>query len=128
MSGGDPKLEAILASNKLLTALVAEVRGLRADVQALGKRTEALKPGPLLIAIAEAAGNRMFTTRELVHHADYRAPLHEVIGGKSPKALGRLFRRIENQDFDGLCIKSIGPSRDGVLWRVCEFGGNTPTL
>jgi hypothetical protein len=127
LTEAEPDLGLAVSDRDLLQAILVELRGLHGKFDALTNRDERLKPALLLAAIADAAGDRLFTTRELVHHADYAEPLRAVINGKTPKALGRIFRQIENQNFDGLCIKGLGPSRDGVLWRVCEFGANTLT-
>jgi hypothetical protein len=114
------------AELQLLEAIMAQVMSLHAKIDAQSKRDAGIDAGALVVAIAECAGDHVFTTRELVHHADYAEPLRQLINGRSPKALGRIFRQIENHDFDGLTIRAIGPSRDGVLWRV--FGANTLTL
>lgn len=118
---------APVTTSQLLEELLAEVRGLRADLCELRRKSEPpVKPGDLITAIAECVGDSEFTTTDLVHHARYAEPMREKLSGMSPKKIGRLFRKIEGQDFDGLCISRIGDDRDGVLWRICEFGDLGP--
>jgi hypothetical protein len=74
-----------LSHDELISTLLTEIRGLRADLQALHRKRDPLKPGELLAAIAVCAGEREFTTAELCNHARYAEPLRAVISGRSPK-------------------------------------------
>lgn len=98
--------------------ILAEIRELRAERQ----RRQPVDSARLVAAIAECAGDREFTTGELVRHAPYAEPLRDLLAGMPPKKIGKLFRQIEGQDLDGLCIVRLAAHREGVLWRVCEFG------
>ena len=76
----------------------------------------------LLAAIAECAPETDFTTGELVRHARFAEPLKELLNGMPPKKIGRLFKRIEGQDFNGLRVERIGSDSAGVIWRVYGDG------
>ena len=109
---------------ELLKELLVEIRLLRADLASFRRPDHALEPGSLLAAIAECAPDTDFTTRELVRHARFAEPMKELLNGMPPKKIGRFFKRIEGQDFNGLRVERIGSDSAGVIWRV--YGDEVP--
>ncbi|HZH10567.1 MAG TPA: hypothetical protein VEZ24_09360 [Microvirga sp.] len=111
-------------TNTLLRALIAEVKGLRAD---LARQTGAEDPastlGDLVEAIAFTVGDRVFTAPELAKFAEAAPPeklqiaLHAA-GGTNPRKVGKLLRRMEKQECGGWRVVQIGSDRDGLLWKV----------
>jgi hypothetical protein len=73
----------------------------------------------LVVAIADHAGDRAFTVRELMHHAEVvKGPLRSAIGNRSPRQLGKALRAISGRDFSGLSVEWIGKDRDGAIWHI----------
>jgi hypothetical protein len=114
------------ASTDLLRELVAEVRGLRADLVA-HRRERKLSPADravlstVLPTIAATVGDRVFTVSELVAHAQLPAAteLREAIAtAGGAHALGRLLKRGEHADVGGLALETLGVDRDGRMWRI----------
>jgi hypothetical protein len=111
-------------TNALLRVLIAEIRGLRADLA--GKETVASEAAGfegLVDAIAFAVGDREFTAVELAQFADAAPPerlqrvLHEA-GGTNPRKVGKLLHRLSKLDLSGWQVHRIGVERDGLIWKV----------
>lgn len=83
----------------------------------------------LLIAIAEAIGDRPFTSAQLMAHADADPALREALTAAditTPRELGTLCaRRLEGAPLAGLCLERVHEHRDGILWRVRVFDPHT---
>jgi hypothetical protein len=85
------------------------------------------RAGELVLAIEATAGERVFTSGELIVAASLpeavalRDAITATVGRLNAKALGKLLRRIEGADFDGLTVQRIGDDRGGVLWRVSRL-------
>jgi hypothetical protein len=105
----------------LLRELVAEVRGLRADL------TRDRRPSRLtrhdrdrLVAILPAAGgvfgSELFTAKELLEHD--AAALRLVLRGLTARQLGRLLQRAEGAVLGGYTVQRDGVKVGAVLWRV----------
>ena len=119
----------------LLVEILAELRGLRADMMAANELSSQrlTQPGEadLLRAIAATTEGLKFTVSELLLHAEVVADraadqrLHDAIvaavGAINGRRLGKLLRRVEGSNIDGLCVIRVGADRDGVSWRVCGF-------
>lgn len=115
---------------ELLRELVAEVKGLRADLM---ERNQDTRPGilnsalsradrallaRLLPTIGGAFGSELFLTRELFESES--AALRLVLRGLNAKQVGRLLRRAEGQTIDGYLIQREGLELRAVLWRVVQ--------
>ena len=105
----------------MLRALVAEVRGLRADL-ARDRRPSHLTHEALLPVLARAVKDNAFSAREVMQHAalvdgDLRAALHAA-DLRSARQLGKWFRTIEGQTLTGLRLDRLGADNQGVIWRV----------
>ena len=79
----------------------------------------------LLVAIAEAIGDRPFTSAQLMAHADADPALREAVTDAditNAQEFGCLCRRLEGIAAQGLRLERIDGGRDGVIWavRVCE--------
>jgi len=111
-------------TNDLLRALLAEIRGLRADLAGKGlaaPKTASLQD--LIDAIAFTVGDRAFTAGELIAFADVAPPerLQNVLhaaGGTNPRKVGKLLHRLSKQDLSGWQVLRIGFERDGIIWKV----------
>ena len=117
-----------------LGAILAELRGLRADLHLLaaGRRADLAAPdraalARLLPEIARAIGSRfVWTARELMVHAlaadpallaaigDAAGPL----GAGTAQRIGRLLRRGNGAAVDALRVERVGDARDGALWML----------
>jgi hypothetical protein len=78
---------------------------------------------PLLTAIIDTIGTRDFYVRDLINHAklDIASAIAlqkalASIGGALK--IGRLLRRGVNADTGIYRVIAIGPTRDGVLWKI----------
>jgi hypothetical protein len=73
-------------------------------------------------AIRETVGSRVFTSSELVHHAQLVPLLNEAIisalGALNTRKVGRFLRRIEGRDFDGTTIVRVGEDSSGLVWAA----------
>ena len=111
-----------LATDDLLRELIAEVRGLRADVQgrlttpALS-RTDRETLSRLLPAIVGALGSDSFLCRDLLDGDEYPG-LRVVTAGLNSKKLGRLFQRAEGIAVDTYVVERDGSELNAVRWRV----------
>jgi hypothetical protein len=79
----------------------------------------------LLVAVAEAIGDRTFTSAQVVAHARTDPALRDAIDDAditNPQELGCVFRRLEGITVTGLRLERVGDQREGVQWRVqvCE--------
>jgi hypothetical protein len=121
---------ALLAGQR---ELVAEVRGLRADVAARKSVTDRLSIslsrvdvsllGRLLPAIGGALGSDEFAVRELFERDS--AALRLLLPGLTGIRIGRLFQRAEGQVIDGYLIERTGGRElNTALWRVVEVPGS----
>jgi len=116
-------------THELLELLLAEVRGLRADL-APASRVESSVVG----LIAKCPGTALpFSASDLVDHcrlaqaAALRAALTDACGGVlDARRVGKLLQRIQNVPQDGIVIRRHGEDREGALW-ICGSAGVTPT-
>ena len=75
----------------------------------------------LLLAVAEALGDRQFTSAALVAHAEADLALRQALVGadiSTTRELGCLLRRLEGSVLSGLRLERMGDQRAGVVWRV----------
>jgi hypothetical protein len=75
----------------------------------------------LLAAVAEAIGDRQFTSAQLMAHATVHPALHEALEAAditNAHEFGCVFRRME-----GIAVTGFRLERAGVVWqvRVCEI-------
>jgi hypothetical protein len=110
----------------LLRELIAEVKGLRADLARTSGRRRPEIPDALLPILAQAVFDKAFTATEVIRHAStVDAPLRAALDGaglSNARQLGKWFRAIEGRVIVGARLTRIGTERDGVVWRVrvCE--------
>ena len=119
LAAADP-LEAILRE------LVAEVRGLRADLARQPRastltREDRARLAAILPAAGGVFGPELFLTRDLF--ASESAALQLVLDGLTAKQLGRLFRRADGQAIDGYLIQRDGSELNTALWRIVAVHG-----
>lgn len=78
----------------------------------------------LLPAIAEAVGNAVFATRDLMDEASadskLQGAINRVFPNCSPQKLGKLLARSDGFAEDNLRVESAGKAREGVLWRITQ--------
>ncbi len=109
----------------LLAAIVAELRGLRADVREVLGTVAASKSAVdgrhlrLLEALATAMGDDdlPFTSEEVLHHATIAEPLDQALkacGITSTGELGALLRELARRETGRWKL-----TRDGRDWRLC---------
>jgi hypothetical protein len=114
-------LREVVAEQARQRQMLAEI--LRLLERGRGARDEADQA--LLLALAEAVGDRQFTSAQLMAHAAVDPALHEALEAAdvtSTKELGCLCRRLEGISIRGVRLARAGDQRGGVLWRllVCE--------
>jgi hypothetical protein len=78
----------------------------------------------VLIALASFVGDRRFSAAEVIRHARLAPGLAaalEQADCESPRCLGRLFRRVEGRNVQGVMLRREGEDRRGIVWvlRVC---------
>jgi hypothetical protein len=116
---------------ELLTALLDEMRAVRRLLE------EARRPEPgearyaeLVRAIAATARERVFSSAELIQHAEVatelRAAIVSAIGSLNARKLGRALRRVEGTDIAGLVVARVGADSGGVSWRIRVSGAQNP--
>ncbi len=126
-------------SDREIIALLREVLAGQRDILAAIERGRAShakrdpEPAVLLWAIFPFVGKLMFTVSELREYAALleNESLREVIGAFNGRALGKLLKRVEGRDADGLRLEHVSAKdRDGVTWilRVCDFETRKPAL
>jgi hypothetical protein len=116
---------------ELLRELIAEVKGLRADLSVRGQvlncpradisslsRADLALLGRLLPAIGGALGSEAFLARDLFEHES--AALRLVRRGLNAKRIGRLLHRAEGHAIDGYLIERAGVELGAILWRVVQ--------
>lgn len=79
----------------------------------------------LLVAVAEAIGDRAFTSAQLMAHAEADPALHAALEAAdivSAQELGCVFRRLDGTTLAGIRLVRAGDQRAGIVWRVqvCE--------
>ena len=82
----------------------------------------------LLVAIAEAVGDRPFTSAQLIAHAAADDALRDALLAAditTARELGTLCRRLEGVPLAGLCLARIKVHRDGIVWCVRVFDPQT---
>lgn len=118
-------------------ALLREIRdGVRALNDRLGRPPDPAPAEPstaavLVRAIANAFGDRAFTTRDLLlaawegreqAAADLCDALRAAVGAahaKNGRKIGRALARIaRGHPVDGLRVENLGDDHDGAIWRV----------
>jgi hypothetical protein len=117
----------------LLRELVAEVRGLRALIEAsrpTSRRTslcaaDAPRLQHLLLAANDACGDAIWPATELVALGLVNADLARALEAHLPKSgngglrrLGRFLSRCAGHGVEGLCLLRVGEDRCGALWQV----------
>jgi len=103
----------------LLRAVLAELRGLRADLAPPRRRSRVV----LLAVIATAVQGRMFNAAEIVAHARINPVLAQALaaaGITTARSLGHYLRQGEGRAAGPVRVRRIGEDRDGLIWQ-CEF-------
>ena len=105
---------------ELLHELVAEVRGLRADLAQRPSssltRADRARLAQLLPVIADVLGSAIFTVHELFASSAPALPL--VLEGLTPGQVGKLLRRAVGVPIDELVVERVGDESRRALWRV----------
>jgi hypothetical protein len=116
----------------LLTELVVEMRGLRADIAGRQRGRLARKDHDLLAALLPivhaAVGFRAFSVRELREHAEspVGSTLHAALtSAGGPNKVGRLLMRGAGFVIDGYVVECVGEDRDGLTWLVRAAPGHS---
>ena len=116
----------------ILRELVAEQARQRATLAAIlallerGRGARDAADVALLVSIAEAIGNRPFTSAQLMAHADANPALREALIGAditTGQELGCVLRRFEGLTLAGVRVERVADQRAGVVWKVqvvCE--------
>ncbi len=120
MSGPDPLVIA------LLKQILERETEILAQLRAVQRASEDPGIAALLHAVIAACGALPFTAADLLEHAALsdRVALAEALatcGANSPRKLGKLLRRIEGAEFDGLVVQRVAEGRDGIVWRIASL-------
>ena len=106
---------------ELLELVLAEVRGLRAD---LARRRDGHDPaadGRLVLALVAAAGSRAFAAPDVLRHAAVDSQLHaalQALGLQTARQVGHALRRVVGRDLAGFSVQRIGRDERGALWSI----------
>lgn len=121
-------------TNALLAKLIAEVRGLRADLaQRDGQPSPDDANSNLLQEIKRAVGKLEFSSAELSRHAtlpaaaNLEAAIILSIGSLQPRRIGKALDSLQEKNFGGLVILRLGEDRNGAFWAVREWGNDSRT-
>ncbi len=108
-----------------LDALERQVTTLMARVDAFTARRS---PGPrdhadvvLVGVLTTSTRGLSFTTAAVWRHRAVDVALAAALAHAdvdSPRQLGRLLRRVEGQDVDGVRLARVGVNREGIIWRA----------
>jgi hypothetical protein len=82
----------------------------------------------LLVAIAEAIGDRPFTSAQLIAHAAAADVLRDALLAAditTRQELGTLCRRLEGVPLAGLCLSRVDTVRGVVVWVVRVYDPQT---
>lgn len=108
---------------ELLAAVLAELRGLRADLAAAREprpstvnRGDRVLLARMLPAIAGAYGSEVFSARDLTE--DTRPAVRLVMDGLTAKQVGKLFSRADGIAIDGLMVQRAGVEFHVTSWRI----------
>src|SRR5689334_11083695 len=93
---------------RIVEALAARVGEIETRIQPSDRLSRADRAllVTLLPVLAEVTGGECFLARELVEASDDR--VRRVLGGRSPRTIGRLLRRAEGVAVDNYCVESHG--------------------
>jgi hypothetical protein len=104
----------------LLRALIAEVKGLRADGRDRRPshltRQDRDRLANILPVVAARRGSELFVVRELFEAESPAWRL--VVGTLNARQVGRLLQRAEGQRIGGFVVQRDGIEVGSVLWRV----------
>jgi hypothetical protein len=105
------------------TDVLALLRQVQDEAHAISVSLEPAATQNLMLAIVEAVGSLIFTSAELVRHAELapslRAAILQSVGRLSARRLGKLLHRLEGVAFEGFMIERVlGRDREGALWVV----------
>jgi len=114
----------------LVRELIAEVRGLRADLRGTPAAASASIASivEMLPAISATLGDKVFSLVDLAamgtlpDNEALRRALAPVLGRDGGlRSLGRSFARCVGRDCDGYELLKVGTCRDGSLWQVRDL-------
>lgn len=101
---------------ELLQQILAELRGLRGDIQTQGQSFRDAGNDPLLAEIQAFIGSMTrFTAAELIDSGDDR--LRAAIGGLDAKELGRALSSAEDCAVNGRRLTREPRGAEGNVWR-----------
>lgn len=112
-------------TDRLLGQVLDELRLIR---QVLERRSRPRDEDDLRVFHAMAVNQDVRSTRfsaaDVIRHALVARALRDALTAadcENPRSLGRLFRRIEGREIDGLTLVRVGEDRHGLVWvlRVC---------
>jgi hypothetical protein len=72
----------------------------------------------VILAIAGAVGERVFSAAELLEHARIDAPLRRVLRGLTPRRLGKRLEAIASRPVGGFRVERCGREDSGTLWTL----------
>lgn len=72
----------------------------------------------LLPAVADAIGPCVWTTADLLAHAEQHQPIRLALDGRSGRRLGKLLARAEGIALAGCLLRRGEAVREGLLWFV----------
>lgn len=101
----------------LLRELLAEMRGLRADLRS-GSATHLPDEARFVAAVAASVQGRVFSIAELRAHALIHGDLQRAIGALTNQRLGKKLRDLAGRDVGGFVVTRVTRDESGVVWAV----------
>jgi hypothetical protein len=110
--------ELVIATRDQTVAMVGELRAIR---QLLENRARPRDADDLrvLTVLAACIGSVPFSAREVLRHAQVKPELSAALAAAdcdTPRAIGRLLRRMERRTVDGVELVCVGSDRFGLTW------------
>lgn len=124
MKTASPTLESIETLLRQVIAEQARHATIQADILRAIERSQGPRDAAdqaVLVAIAEAIGDRRWTSGQLLEHAALVPALRDALLAAdvtATSALGWFCRRVHGGPGPGTRLERVGDSRAGVLWRV----------
>jgi hypothetical protein len=117
------------SSASVLDEILAELRAIRLVLDQQRARPRDDDDRRVLLALVASGGlMSRFSAREVVAHARHVPELAQALeaaDAETPRAVGRLLRRVEGRVISGVRLERCGEDRGGLVWRVSRVSVTT---
>jgi hypothetical protein len=123
-------MESMKQPAPILDEILIELRAIHALLEQQRARPRDDDDRRVLLVLADCGGlEARFSAREVVAHAKEVPELAlalETADAETPRAVGRLFRRIEGRAIGNVRLDRCGEDRGGLVWRVSRVSLASP--